>query len=38
LLHKSDVWSIRFDVVYVNFQMEVCYVCNAVRSNVFRRY
>ena len=37
LLHQSDVWSIRFDVVYVNFQMEVCYVCDAVRSNAFSR-
>jgi hypothetical protein len=27
LLHQSDVWSIRFDVVYVSVQMEVCYVC-----------
>jgi hypothetical protein len=38
LLHQSDVWNIRFNVVYVNFQIEVCYVCNAVRSNAFSRY
>ena len=38
LWHQSDVCSIRFDVVYVNFQMEVCNVCDAVRSNAFSRY
>jgi len=38
LWHQSDVCSIRFDVVDVNFQMEVFYVCDAVGSNAFSRY